>query len=234
MKRKGIKVAMVIGATAFALSVGILGTYFVSQAQPNDYKVVESGILKENEPQVVNLANVSKPKDLETDGGIQNVTNETTNNVQKAAKEREMQYANSKIEEEWTALASDALKKYFNVDVSNLQSVFTAFPAMEVYDVFSDSAGGEKVLANSVTTDEAQKMAEEFIINKKLATSENMEYIGAKSTSEGRIHVSFKVDDDQSISVGIDTYTNEIKSFFIRNLEYANVMQFSSPEDAVG
>ena len=253
MKRKGIKVAMVTGATTFALSVGLFGTYFVSQAQPDEYKVVESGIIKENEPQVVNLANVSKPKDLET--------NETP---QRKNTEREIKYANSKTEEEWTALASGALMKYFNIDVSNLQSVYSVFPALEeydmdesisvlfsenpdyinnatasfynvifapqsgtvqeVYDIFSDTAGGKKVVANSVTLDEAQKMAEEFIIKKELATSENMEYIGAKTTSEGRIHVSFKIDDDKSISVGIDTYTNEIKSFFIRNLEYANAM----------
>ena len=272
MKGKGIKVVAVTGVTAFALTAGIIGSHFVSKAQPNEYKVVESGVIKENEPQVVNLSNVVKTNGSETDGGIQNIEQGTQDNLQRVAGESEIQYAHSKTEDEWTALATDALNKYFDVDVSNLQSRFSALPAIEeydieesasvlfaenldditnaifynvifapesgtvqeVYDVFSDTAGGKKVVAKSVTVDEAKDMAKEFIINKELAKEENMEYIGGKVTSEGRIHVSFKVDDNKSISVGIDTYTNEIKSFFIRDLEYANAMLFSSPEDAVG
>lgn len=252
---------MITGAVAFILIAGLIGTYFVRQAPPNGYKVLESGIISEKEPPVMNL---------EKGEGIQNVTNETPSGNIRRAGDKEIQYANKKTEEEWIALAAEALNKYFDVDTSNLTSVFTPLPAndqydfeetvvvsvsdnpddvyngnfynvlfsaengtiQEVYDIFSDTIGGKKEVATSVTVDEAKKMAEDFLINKELAKAENMEYIGGNITSEGRIHVAFNVD-NKSIIMGIDTYTNEIKSFYIRSLDYAN-MRFSSPEDAVG
>ncbi len=104
----------------------------------------------------------------------------------------------------------------------------------EVYTNFRDCTGGKKIVGKSVTVDEAKVMAEEFIAEKKLVDAEDMEYIGGKVTSEGRIHVVFKIAADESITVGIDTYDNQIKSFFKRSLEYGKNLINSRPEDAVG
>lgn len=256
MKAKRIKVILVAGVSGFVLSTALIGSYFVSKAQTNEYKVLESGIIQESEPQVTKSNEVLMYDDIQTGGTQSNDQN-----------------ADSRTEDEWIDLATKALDNYFDLDVSNLDAMFSTIQGIEehdidgrvtvtfaenlddimntpfftvilglksgtvqeAYDEFSDTIGGKKVVENSVTVDEAKKMAEEFIINKELAKAEDLEYIGGKvNVTESRIHVSFKIDDNKSLSVGIDTYTNEIKSFFIRSLDYANTMLFSTMEDAVG
>ncbi len=270
MKVNGMKVMMVTGVAAFVLTTGLIGTYFVSQAHPDEFTVVESGIINEKEPQLMNLSSIKNENSIEN---IENSSGDLSETyVSRNPDASEIQYANAKTEDEWTTLAAEALNNFFDVDVSSLKSSYSVLPAIdkydlkesisilfsenpddvmntdfysviidpqkgtveEVYDIFSNTSGGTKVVETSVTVDEARKMAEEFITSKDLAKAENMEYIGGKVTSEGRIHVSFNVGNDTSISVGIDTYTNEIKSFFTRDLEYGKNMIFSKPEDAVG
>lgn len=276
--------AILVTGLVLAISTGIVGFNVAGKTKPEEFKVLESGVVEEvdaneSDSEILSDQQVSRrerAKEQEKEAMLlceSNLRKEQEKVKQEAeSKKSEGSSSYFKTEEEWTALAAEALDEYFDVDVSNLKSSFVEFDAdekygleasimvlfsenmdvesnapfynvifdpadgavKEVYDTFSDTADGKKTADIPVTVEEAKKMAEEYIADKQLGKKENLEYIGGKQTSEGRIHVSFKIGGDKSISVGIDTYTNEIKSFFIRSVESAEVMIFSSMEDAVG
>lgn len=257
-----LKTVLIAGAILL-IGAGGIGYAMVSQAgQGKEFAVLESGIVEgvdkpvESDNQVINLTEKTETIYRMESGDDRDSASDVYNlhdNEDKVsiAKDALMEYFDTDV----SNLQSEIVEMSRTDDYDgSLMVIFFTNPGdysapfynvlfdpkdnfisiKEVYIEFRDSSGGGKIVEKSVTVDEAKVMAEEFIKEKELADTEKMELIGGKVTSEGRIHVTYKIGEDETITVGIDLYDNQIKSFFKNSLEYGENLIYSRPEDAVG
>lgn len=106
---------------------------------------------------------------------------------------------------------------------------------LDAYDNFSDCYLTQPEVEVPVGLEESKKMAKNFILEKELGEEGKLEYIGGRITSEGRIHVAYKLNEEVAIMVGIDTFSNKIRSFYKLSIENAKEQtKILRPEDLKG